>query len=212
MNFSSDRDLLAYEPQVFTDVPFAAQQRVSVADGELGGTTLTSASADFAAAQVDAGDVVLIAGLAHEVLSRTDAHTLEVSLPRTNLTDAAIPSHGGTQLAVQVRTFAPQAAVVHDELLRLLRMDPDDPQPILTEDAIVSLSLMSRLEALGTLARLYAGGVAVIGDNAGLQRKEAEYRGRFREACAAAVVRLDTDGDGFADEQRRIGASRMERV
>lgn len=212
MNFSTDRDLLAYEPQVFNDVPFAAQQRASVTDGSLSGTTLTSTAADFEAAQVATGDVVLIAGVAHEVLSRTDANTLEVSLPRTNLTDAAIPSSDGTDLAVQLRTFAQQATVVHDELLRLLRIDPDDPEAALTEESIVSLSLMSRLEALGTLARLYAGGVAVVGDNAGLQHKEAAYRARFREACARAVVRIDADGDGFADEERRLGVVRLERV
>src|SRR5690606_33857127 len=55
MNFSTDRDLLAYEPTVFADVPVAAQQRVDVDDGALVDTTLSSSAADFAAAHVQRG-------------------------------------------------------------------------------------------------------------------------------------------------------------
>ncbi|MEZ6193973.1 MAG: hypothetical protein R3C45_22230, partial [Phycisphaerales bacterium] len=95
MNFSTDRDLLAIEPAVFEDVPFAAQKRLQVADASISGTTVTSASADFVSAQVDAGSVVLIAGLAFEVVSRTDANTIEVSLPRTHKTDPGIPGGDG---------------------------------------------------------------------------------------------------------------------
>ncbi len=212
MNFSSDRDLLIEEPMLFADLPFASQQRVSVVDGILSGTTLTSATADFEAAAVGAGDVVLIGGVAHEVLSRSDAHTLQVSLLRTRSTDAAIASSDGQNLAVQVRTFGPQAVIVHDELLRLLGIDADDPEEELNEDSIVSLSLMARLETLGTLALVYAGGAAVVGDNENLRSKQEEYQRRFRQQIARAVVLIDADGDGFADQQRRLGVVRLERV
>src|SRR5690606_15342474 len=108
MTFSTDRDLLLFEPLVFHDVPIAAQQRLRVDDGVLTGTTLTSATADFAAAQVDAGSVVLIAGVAHEVIQRIDPNTLEVSLPRQSLGSPAIAGVDGADLAAIARTFAPQ--------------------------------------------------------------------------------------------------------
>ena len=127
MNFSTDRDLLTLEPHVFRDVPFLSQQRVSVTDGVISGTTLTSASADFVASQVEAGSVVLVNDVAHEVLSRTDANTLSISLPRASLTDAAIPSGDGSTLTVMARTFDVQASLVHDSLYQLTRMGILEP-------------------------------------------------------------------------------------
>lgn len=215
MNFSTDRDLLALEPTVFHDVPWVGQQRVQLDDGIVDGTTLTSATADFTAAQVEAGGVVLIGRVAHEVMSRDDATTLTVSLLRSRLADAPIPGEPGGPLAVSVRTFAPQAALVHDGLLRLLGIDPaatpEDPDA-LTEDAVVSLSVMARLEALGTLERVYSGASALTGDNQVLVYKAGEYRRRFRHATAQASVLIDTTGDGHADERRRLGIIRLQRA
>ncbi len=212
MNFSTDRDLLAIEPAVFEDVPFAAQRRVSVVDGVVSGTTLTSNSADFVSAQVDAGAVLLISGIAHEVLTRVDANTLTVSLPRPHKTDAGIPGGDGSSLEVTVQTFSPQAELIHDGLLRLLGIDPDDPDSVLDESAIISQSLMARLEALGTLEVVYSGAASLIGDNDTLLMKAGEYRRRFRQACAGARVSLDTDGDGVVDERLSLGTIRFSRA
>lgn len=212
MNFSTDRDLLAIEPAVFEDVPFAAQKRLQVADASISGTTVTSASADFVSAQVDAGSVVLIAGLAFEVVSRTDANTIEVSLPRTHKTDPGIPGGDGAGLELIARTFAPQAELVHDSLLRLIGIDPEDADAELTESAVLSVALMARIEALGTLELVYAGAASLLGDNDTLLMKAGEYRRRFRQACAGAVVSLDTDGDGLADQRLPLGTTRFTRV
>ena len=181
MNFSNDRDLLLLEPNVFIDVPLLAQQRVQVSDGNLTGTTLTSASADFVSAKVGPGSVVLIAGQLHEVISRPDKHTLTVSLPRTSLAEAPISATvHGSGLSVTSRTFAPQASLVHDLLLTLLGIEPGTTHPTLNEDAIVSLGQMSRLESLGTLERVYSAAAALVGDNDALYRRAREYRDRFQ--------------------------------
>lgn len=212
MNFSTDRDLLAIEPAVFEDVPFAAQERLRVTDASMTGTTLTSVSADFVSAQVEAGSVVLVNGVAHEVLVRTDANTLTVSLPRTATTDPAIPGGDGTAMDVTLRTFAPQAELVHDGLLRLMGIDPDDPDAELTGAAVLSLSLMARLEALGTLERVYSGAASLVGDNDTLLMKAGEYRRRFRQTCIGATVLLDTDGDGLPDRRLPLGTIHFTRV
>lgn len=211
MNFSTDRDLLTLEPHVFRDVPFLSQQRVSVTDGVISGTTLTSASADFVASQVEAGSVVLVNDVAHEVISRTDANTLSISLPRASLTDAAIPPGDGSALTVMARTFDVQASLVHDSLLRLIGIEPDDPDNELAEDSVVSLGLMHRLEALGTLEGIYSSAFALVGDNAALREKAREYRRRFQAACATATILIDIDGDGFADSRRTLGVIRLHR-
>lgn len=127
MNFSTDRDLLLYEPTLFNDLPWVSQQRLRVTDGDVTGTTLTSAQADFEAAQVDAGSVLLVGKLPVEVIARIDSMTLTVSLPRTRTTDAAIPPGDVSSATVIARTFAPQAELVCGSLLRMLGLDSDDP-------------------------------------------------------------------------------------
>ena len=219
MNFSTDRDLLALEPALFHDVPWVGQQRVEVDDAAVMGTTVLSPTADFVGAQVEAGGVVLIERVAHEVVRRLDASSLEVSLLRTRLAEPAIPgpfAEDGdepTGRRLVVRTFGPQAAMVHDSLLRLLGIDLHDARPgALGEDAVVSLSVMVRLETLGTLERVFSGAAALTGDNQMLLYKAGEYRRRFRQATAQASVLLDTNGDGHADERRRLGIGRLVRV
>lgn len=216
MNFSTDRDLLVLEPHIFDDAPIAAQQRITAADAAVAGTTLTSASSDFVAAQVEPGSVVLIGQIAHEVLMRIDATTLAVSLPRARLADAAIPGPQGASLELIARTFAPQAAVVHDMLLNLLGIDAQDgdaqDDARITEDDIVSLSVMARLEALATLERIYASAAAVAVDAEPMLRKAAEYRDRFNRSIRRATVLIDTNGDGRADRRWRLGDLRLVRV
>lgn len=212
MNFSSDRDLLALEPNVFQDVPFVAQQRLRVDDGVLAGTSLTSVSADFEAVGVEAGGVALIDRVPYEVISRDDAQSLTVSKLRARLSDSALPGTEGMDVEVIVRSFEPQAALVHDGLLRMLGIDADDPEASLSEDAVVSLSVMARLEALGTLERIYSGAMALGGSNEVVQTKAREYGRRFHLAGAQATVLIDTDGDGYANERRHLGLLRMTRV
>lgn len=212
MNFSTDRDLLVHEPTIFTDAPFVAQQRVHVTDGVLSGTQLTSADADFESAQVEPGSVVLVGRTPYEVVQRVDGQTLVVSLLRTKLSDEPMPGSDATDLDVKVRTFAPQAALMREALLRLLGIDPSDPHGPLTEDAVVSLSVMARLEALGTLERVYSGAAALSGDNEALRTKAREYGRRFHLAAAQSTVLVDVDGDGHADERRHLGLVRLKRA
>lgn len=212
MNFSTDRDLLMYEPTLFKDVPWVSQQRLSVSDGEVFGTSLTSAEADFDLAQVDTGSVVLLDKLPVEVIARVDAMTLTVSMPRARTSDAPIPPGDGSSKAIVVRTFSPQAELVCGSLLRMLGLDSDDPEQPLGADAVVSLSLMARLETLGTLERVFSSAAALTGDNDGLLFKAAEYRRRLLDAAARSPLQVDTTGDGLPDEKRYLGLSRLIRA
>lgn len=202
MNFSTDRDLLAREPKLFTDLAVLAPPRVSVNDASVTGTTLTSASADFIAAGVEPGSVVLLAGTPHEVTARIDAQTLTVSLLRKSLSHAAIPGTQGTNLALVARSFEAHAALVKGALLELVRTD---------EDAIVSLTQMAYLETLGTLERLYASAGALLdgGWRDTLLLKADGYRRDFHAALRRASVLLDEDNDGFADRRVDLANVRL---
>lgn len=212
MNFSTDRDLLLYEPTLFNDLTWVSQQRLSVTDAEVTGTTLTSVSADFELAQVDTGSVLLVNTTPVEVIQRIDSMTLTVSLLRARTTDSAIPPGDVSAANVIARTFAPQAELVSASLLRMLGLDADDPDQPLDADAVVSLSLMARLESLGTLERVFSSAAALTGDNDALLFKAAEYRRRLFETAARCPVQIDTTGDGLPDEKRYLGIGRLNRA
>lgn len=213
MNFSTDRDLLAIEPTLFNDVVFPSQTRLEVSDGALSGTTLTSASANFVNAQIDAGDVVLVSGVPCEVIARVNATTLTLSRLRAYLSDDAIPPAAGTSLAVIHRTFEPQARAAHDELLHHLGIDPAGESEV-TEDAIVSLSVMRDLELLAALIRIYeAGTLQQEEENRAIFRaKVIDYRQALRVAMRRGVIAFDLNGDGVADAVRDLSVIEMVRV
>ncbi len=221
MNFSNDRDLLMLEPTLFHDVPWVAQARVRVEDAMVttvaGGTNIFSAQADFAAAEVGAGSVVLLDAVACEVVERIDEETLIVSLPRSRPTDAAIPVPGyaddmpALDQALVARTFSPQAATVHDALLRLLGIEADDPESR-GDEVVESVAAMARLEALGTLERVFSAAASLTGNNTGLLMKAAHYRDRFRHVLSTASIWVDPTGDGRGRERRCFGLTRLRRV
>jgi len=98
------------------------------------------------------------------------------------------------------------------QLLRMLGFEPDDPHAETTEQAIISMGVMARLEALGTLQRIFSSAVAVVGENEALQQKALTYQREFSHALTRATVLLDRDGDGRVDERRGLSSTRLVRV
>ncbi|MEQ9460926.1 MAG: hypothetical protein RIG82_08250 [Phycisphaeraceae bacterium] len=69
----------------------------------------------------------------------------------------------------------------------------------------MSLGAMMRLECLGTLGMVYSAAASIGGHHEAVLAKASLYRERFRRACREAVIGVDLDGDGRADERRRLG-------
>lgn len=69
-----------------------------------------------------------------------------------------------------------------------------------------------RLEALGTLERIFSSAAALTGDNDALLFKAAEYRRRFLDAAMRCPVQIDTTGDGLPDEKRYVAVGRLTRI
>ncbi len=211
MAFATDRDLLVFEPALFRDVAWAGQTLAAASDASIAGDTLTSASSDFIGAGVDAGHVALVGGAALEVIERTSATTLVVSRLRDSIDDPPLRPLPATGAALRIATFGPQIAIVHQQTLRLLGIDPLMPESPAETD-ILNPRGLARVEALGALHLILSAAAAGVSDDSPLWAKAALYRDRmlFERRTAAALI--DLDGDGQPDAIRRLSASRLIRA
>lgn len=212
MTFCTDRDLLALAPTVFSDAAWASQQSVNLADGELSAGVLTSVSADFAQANVTAGSVALINGTPYEVIDRPDPGALILSLIRPTLTSPTTPGQDASAATVVVRSYQVQAEAVHDTVMRMLGLDPQAGGPTSPDDAVVSVSAVAGLEALGTLEWVYHVASAADPANPGLAQHAETFAAHFREALRTTTIHLDLDGDGYAERRARPGVPQLTRA
>lgn len=210
--FINDRDLLVLEPNLFRDVGWLGQ-RLADTTGSISGTTLTVTGADLAALGVGAGYVALVNGLPVEVLARLSATTATVSRLRADVNDAAIPpGNVPPSVPVQVWTLRPQINVVHQQVLRLLGIEPSaDGGPVLpwqlTEAQIIRPRSLWLLEALLTLHLVYSSAAALAGSESPLGLRAQMYLARAGAERARAVAYLDTNGDGVAEVARYVGVA-----
>lgn len=208
--FTSDRDLLILEPRLFFDVAWTAQRLVDLSTAAINtaGDTLTAAAGNFAALNILPGMVAIVAGTPLEITQRIDATTLRVSRLRASDTDPAIPAAPGTNLKLTVHTFRPQMQIVHDQLLRMLGIEPsppvtNPPTAALTESAIVNSRAIALAEALGTLHLVYTAAAAVVGTDSPMWAKALMYRDRFAAERRRLVAEIDLNADGLPDATRR---------
>lgn len=202
MAFASNRDLVILEPNLFRDIAFAGQRLINASDGVVSGTTLTSASSDFEAAGVGAGDVVLIADVPAEVVTRDSPTALTVSRLRPDVSGPAIAPSPGTNLRIEIVNFGPQIELVHRQVMRTVGIEPDDPNGVVSVAMVINGSMVAHIEALGTIYMLMAGASALIGRDGVLWNKAKLYRDRFDGARQRARVELDLDSDGVAEVTR----------
>jgi hypothetical protein len=213
--FSSDRDLLPLEPNLFTDVALQSQ-RLLDATGSITGTTLTltgGGGVDAAAVGVTTGHVVLVAGVPLEVLSRTSPTQLEVSRVRGAPGDPAIPPAPVTGAAVSIATFLPQIAIVHAQLLRMAGLDSGAQRPGAPgESSITNASALRLVESLGALNFIWSAAAALAGPDSAAAQRARLYAQRFSSERSRVMVALDLDNDGQPDAARRLNAAQTVRA
>jgi len=203
MSLITDRDLLLIEPSAFLHAAAAATKVLSAADAVIAGTTLSSASSDFVAGGITAGQVAVVAGEALEIVVRLSATSLTVSRARRP-GDAVIAPAPGTGLALAVWTFNRLIDDVEARLLESMRIDPEDAAAPLDAGAILNAQAVGRLISLLVTEQAFKAAAAHAPTDESLAERAALHARRALSARHATLAVLDLDGDGIADATRRF--------
>jgi hypothetical protein len=210
----TDRDLLALDPSVFlsTGAGGVATSLYASADAAVSGSTLTSAAGDFADRNITAGHVAVVDGQAVEVVGRTSATVLEVSQPRVSKEEAAIAPGDGSNLAMNVLTFARLIGQEQSRLLREIGADIEDPERPLDEMAVVNAAAVGGLIAQRVLHAAYAQAAAREPSSLSLAARALMWLGSLTRAEASLVAMIDLDNDGWPEFRRHLRAPRWVRA
>lgn len=210
MLLCNDVDLVRVEPNVFSEIQWLSQRLVK-ATGTVSGTTLTISSPDvnFDGAQIGPGMVVLIAGVAHEIIAKLSATTATVSRIRPGSADATLTPAPISGAEVIVATMMPQALAVSDRIYRMFGLKPT---PGVSDPTLAEPAEAMRFAALLTLAAAYSAAASISGDDSPVGKRAAKYRELSKEERRVLTVRIDTNADGIADAVRRPSMVVQERV
>ncbi len=214
--FATDRDLLVLEPNLFRDAAWLGQ-RLLAATGSSTASSLTITGGDFIGAGVTAGNVLLLDGLPVEVVSVSGAATAIVSLLRPDPDDPPIAPQSVTSRPVVVFTFRPQIVLIHNQVLRMLGIEPADPPapPFFgrpTAASITNPAALALVEALGALHLVYSAAAALSDPDSPLATRAEVYRQRFSAQRHRTAARIDLDGDGLPDATRRLNIVQFTRA
>lgn len=209
MTFSSDRDLLTFEPDIFTQMPLAGQALLSATTGSVANSIVTCPGCDFTNLKIDTGSVVLINDLPHEVISQIDIEKINISMIRGSNLGQPIKIPDQADITLKISTFRQQRELTHQLLLQRVGIDIDDTNDAINADQIISITAMNVLEILGTLERIFRAGVSVDGENTQLIAKADYYHELFEKSLNQATIQFDISGDGLADHSVDMGTCRF---
>jgi hypothetical protein len=208
--FSTDSDLVCYEPAVFNDCLFVSRRKLK-GTASVSGTTLTFHSFDVAPdlARVEPGMIVLLGGTPVELVARISPTSWTVSQPRIEPTDPIVPPAPVSNLEITVQTFEHLRRVVSGQILAMLSIRADDA----AHQAIVTNPRdMTPLETLTLLYLAYSLASSGGGPDERMRQKADLYRELARAQRRRADALIDTNSDGIPDAARspdRITLNRL---
>ena len=209
--FAVDSDLLLYEPRLFLDVVWVGQ-RVAAETATVASNILVASGATFNAVGVMPGHVVNYKDASYEVVQVLGPTQLGLTMPRATPDDPIVPVLDTASTTIKIYTFRHQMLLVHEQILRMLGIEPDFADQV-TESDILNPSALRRLEAFGTLHLIFsAASASGVGGEASSFAERAEmYRKRYADERGRVSVLIDTDGDGQPDATRRPSVMRFVR-
>ena len=218
VKFSSDVDLLKWEPVVFRDLALASQTLSQGTDGELSGTSFTSSSGSFVNAGVTAGHVICLLSSdrsldgCYEVVSVDSATQLTVSVVRTTSEDASIAPPSGSSIVYKVSTYDPQAEEVAYGLLQFFGIGGSDGSGSASEESVLNSRALRQASVFSILSAVFASSATDLNSQGGYWQKSLRYQGLFNTARLRARLEIDTDSDAIAEKFQTGGTMRLRRV
>lgn len=214
--FSSDIDILKYEPVLFGELHLRSQVRAAGDGATLDGVTLTAADDDFIAAGVAAGGVVYLrsddGGLdsACEIVSVDSETQLTVSVVRANADAEPVAPPAAGEVSYRISTFDPQVFEAACELTAYFGIRPGNPNSAIGVEQIIDTQVLRRASVFAVISGIYAmwAGEAKSAD---LWAKSLHYRKLFEQARRQCRLAVDLGSDGVADVTRMGGAIKLVR-
>jgi hypothetical protein len=211
VSFSTDADILKYEPVLFGELHLPWQVLVAGTGGTLSGTSFTASGADFISALVTAGGVIYLQSAegsldgAYEIVSVDSATQLSVSVIRADSEDAAIAPPSASDISYRVSTFRPQASEASFQLTEYFGIGPGNPASTIDVEDVLDTNVLKRASVFAVMSTVYAM-LASKAKDENFWKKSLHYQKLFEKARERCRLSIDVDSDGVADATR-IGAS-----
>jgi hypothetical protein len=216
IRFSSDVDILKYEPVLFGELHLSWQVLARGTGATLSGTTLTANDASFLAAGVEAGGVVYLRSAdgalegAYEIVSVDSTTELTISVLRSDTADSPIAPVASSDASYRVSTFAPQAAEAAYQLTAHFGIQPGEPASVITPDDIMDTEVLRRASVFAVISGIYAMWAGRDSSDS-FWAKSLHYKRLFEKARQRCRLSIDLGTDGIADVTRIGGAVRLMR-
>jgi len=214
--FSSDADILKYEPALFGELHPAGQVLAAGTGGALSGTTFTASGADFVSARVSAGGVIYLQSAdgalagGYEIVSVDSATQLTISVTRSDSADEPIAPPAAGDVSYLVCTFGPQASEVGFQLTEYFGIGPGNPASDVSAEDVLDADVLKRASCFAVIAGVYAT-LASKAEDENFWRKSLYYQRLFEKARERCRLSIDVGSDGVADVTKLGGSVRLVR-
>ncbi len=216
VKFSSDVDILKYEPVLFGELHLPSQVRAAGTGAVLSGTALTAEDADFVGARIEAGGVVYLRsndgsldGL-YEIVSVDSATQLTVSVLRADTGDDPVAPPAADDISYRISTLRPQAVEVGCDLTAYFGIQPGNPTSVISVEQVIDTEVLRRVSVFAVISCVYAMWAGQA-KNEDFWEKSLHYRGLFEKARRQCHLAVDLGTDGIADVTRAGGAIKLVR-
>ena len=204
VSFSSDADILKYEPVLFGQLHLPWQVLATGTGGAVSGTTFTANGADFVSAQVSAGGVIYLRSAngsldgVYEIVSVDSATQLTISVIRSDSDEPAVAPPAASDITYRVSTFGPQASEVGFQLTEYFGIKPGNPASIYEVEDVLDTDVLKRASVFAVISSVYAMLASKAGDE-NFWKKSQHYQSLFEKARERCRLSIDVDSDGVGD-------------
>ena len=212
--FSSDIDILKYEPALFGFLHIPWQVLCSGESASLESGTLIDQNAHFLTAGVTAGKIIYVRGSdgvpdgAYEIVSVESATELVVSVLRSDSSGAVVAPPSAESVSWRIATLEPQASEIGLQLTAYFGLGPGCPTAEYDASDIVDPEMLRQASVFAVISLAY-GMVAGNSNDEHLWSKSMHYKKLFTKARERIRFSIDTGGEEISNINRIGGSGRL---